>query len=111
MLLLLLLLYWLTEYIRCGASLQTLEKLFSCPITTLSTWCLVTGAEPVHSGPNIVEKKVFAEPGDRTKDYLIYAQMLYRRATSMVQIYKEQPSNNHCFCVNFHTAVKTVEDF
>ena len=49
MLLLLLLLYWLTEYLRYGASLQTLEKLFSCPITTLSTWCLVTGAEPVHS--------------------------------------------------------------
>ena len=56
-------------------------------------------------------KKVFAEPGDRTKDYLIYAQMLYQRATSMAQIYKEQPSNNHCFCVNFHPAVKTVEDF
>ena len=63
MLLLLLLLYWLTEYLLYGASLQTLEKLFSSPITTLSTWCLVTGAEPVHSGPNIVEKKCLLSPG------------------------------------------------
>ena len=53
LLLLLLLLYWLTEYLRYGASLQTLEKLFSSPITTLSTWCLVTGAVPVHSGSNV----------------------------------------------------------
>ena len=63
MLLLLLLLCWLTEYLHYGASLQTLEKLFSSPITTLSTWCLVTGAEPVHSESNIVEKKCLLSPG------------------------------------------------
>ena len=43
--------------------------------------------------------KVFAKPGNWTQDLLIYAQMLYRWATRLGRIYKEQPSNMHCLCV------------
>ena len=44
--------------------------------------------------------KVFAQPGNWTRDLLIYAQMLYRWATGLGWIYKEQLSKMHCFCVS-----------